>query len=214
MIISSKKLILTCILGLVMALASKGYAQTEGDPSPVVMMDAGAEVASEAAPAPVAAAIVEAAPAEEAVAPAPEAQETALSKLSAEVLSILIPAFLALIGLLVTWVLNKIRKVLHLNVTDKQIAAWAALADKAANRGAEWARNKARDLTEGETIPGPEVLEVAVDWAIEMGRAFNLPEMGREKLVGLIESHLHAKREDSANPLPLELPKATVVSDS
>lgn len=209
MILKSKRLILACVVGLTMAFASAGYAQTDGGAEPAVMMDAGAEVVEAApAPAPVAA-VVAADPAPAAIVAAPaSAKETALSKLSTEVLNILIPAFLALIGFLVTWILNKVRKKLHLNVSDQQVEAWAKIADKAAARGGEWARNKAKDATDGKTIPGPEVLEVAVDWAVEMGRAFNLPEMGREKLVGLIESNLHSKRTDHTHPLPLDLPEA------
>jgi len=122
---------------------------------------------------------------------------TALAKLTTEVMNILIPAFLTLIGLLVAWVLNWVRKKFHLNVSDAQIDAWSKLAEKAANRGAEWARAKAKAATDGKKIPGPEVLEVAVDWAIEMGRVFKLPEMGREKLIGLIEGHLFTEREES-----------------
>lgn len=129
-------------------------------------------------------------------------KQSALSKLSEDLMNILIPAFLALIGMLVTFILNWVRKKFKLNVSDAQIATWATLAEKAANRGAEWARNKAKELTEDKKVPGPEVLEVAVDWAVEMGRSLKLPEMGREKLIGLIEGHLAAKRANPADPLP------------
>lgn len=131
-------------------------------------------------------------------------KQSALSKLADDLMAILIPAFLALVGMLVTFILNWVRKKFKLNVSDAQIASWAALAERAANRGAEWARNKARDMTDGKKVPGPEILEVAVDWAVEMGRSLKLPEMGREKLVGLIESHLAARRKDPGDPLPLE----------
>jgi hypothetical protein len=207
---SSKRFMLACILGLAMAFASTGYAQdVEGEPAPAAVVEEGAVSAPETAPvpAPVAETPVAEAPAEmpaaeipteEAVVAEPEAEETALSKLSAEILNILIPAFLLLIGFLVTWILNKVRAKLHLDVSDKQIASWADIANKAALRGSEWARNKAKDLTDDKTIPGPEVLEVAVDWAVEMGRAFKLPEIGREKLVGLIEGHLNTDRFEKA----------------
>lgn len=138
-----------------------------------------------------------------AIAPAmEEVKQTALAKLSEELLNILIPAFVTLIGLLVTLILNWVRKKFKLNVSDSQISTWSVLAEKAANRGAEWARNKAKDLTDGKTVPGPEILEVAVDWAVEMGKSLKLPEMGREKLIGLIEGHLAVKRADPNDPLP------------
>ena len=107
---------------------------------------------------------------------------TALDNFSSEILNILIPGFLAFIGFLVTWILNKVRVKLHLTVSDQQIDSWARLAERAAGRGAEWARNQVKDLTEDEKIPGPDILEVAVNWATEMGKTFKLPEMGREKL--------------------------------
>jgi hypothetical protein len=131
-----------------------------------------------------------------------DAKQTALSKLSEELMNILIPAFVTLIGLLVTFILNWVRRKFKLNVSDAQIASWAVLAEKAANRGAEWARNKAKDLTDDKTVPGPEILEVAVDWAVEMGKSLKLPEMGREKLIGLIEGHLATKRADPDDPMP------------
>lgn len=122
--------------------------------------------------------------------------KTALDNLSSELLNILIPAFVALIGAIAASLLNWIRRKFKVNVSNDQIAQWSAIAEKAADRGGEWARNKAKDLTDGKRIPGPEILEVATNWAIEMGQHFNLPEMGREKLMGLIEGHLHSVRRD------------------
>ena len=138
----------------------------------------------------------------------PVAGGTALSGLSSELMNILLPSLVTLIGLLCAWVLNKMKTKLGLNVSDMQIDAWSKLAEKGANRGAEWARNKAKTLTEGKKLPGPEVLEVGVNWALEAGKAAKLPAMGRNVLEGWIEGHLHTKRVDPANPLPLDLPKA------
>jgi len=189
---------LVCGLSLIAALwSSPAYGQDDPVTADPVIDTTSAEAV---APAPVveAPAVAEPTPAvvvvEEAKASVPP---TALSKLTTEVMNILVPALLTLIGLLVAWVLNWVRKKFHLNVSDAQINAWSKLAEKAANRGAEWARNKAKTATEGVKVPGPDVLEVAVDWAVEMGRVFKLPEMGREKLIGLIESHLFVERTDS-----------------
>lgn len=203
-----KLLILTCVLGLMMALASAGYAQIDGGPEPAAMMDAG-PAAVEAAPAPLLASVVAEAPASPAitalaVVTAPE-EKTALAKLSVEVFDMLFPVFKMLLLGLATLLLNWARKKYKLDVSDRTIKQWSSIAEKAADRGGEWARNKAKALTDGRKIPGPEVLEVAVDWAITAGKAYGLPAMGREKLIGLIESRLHSKRTDPDHPLPLEL---------
>jgi hypothetical protein len=162
--------------------------------SPVTAPDTAPAVAPDPAPAadPIPAEVPD---------PAPAAQ-TSLEKLSAELMNILVPTFVSLIGALCALLLNWVRRRFKLNVSDQQIDAWQKLAEKAAARGAEWARNKAKGLAEGKTVPGPEVLEVAANWAIEMGKTFNLPEMGREKLEGLIEAHLSVKRADPSDPLP------------
>lgn len=135
-------------------------------------------------------------------------EPTALDRLSTEVLNVLIPVFVAFIGGLATWVLVKVQKKLGIEVGDKASDAWAGLARRAALRGAEWARKKAKELTDGEKIPGPDVLETAANWAIDMGVAFKLPEIGRKKLEGLIEAELFQLRKEEeasegevANPI-------------
>ena len=133
------------------------------------------------------------------VVPEPEAApagQTSLMKLVDQVVGILIPAFLTLIALLVTFILNWIRKRLKLNVSDQQIHSWSVVATKAASRGAEWARAKAKEAVIDKKVPGPDVLDVAVDWAVDMGITFKLPEIGREKLIGLIESKLFDSRSE------------------
>ena len=158
---------------------------SEVAPAPSPAADVPASAGSEVA---VAAPVLEAAPA------APG--QTSLDKLSSELLNILIPIFVLLVGVLATALLNWIRKKLKLEVSDKQIASWAGYAEIGAARAAEWSRNKAKGLTEGKKVPGPEVLEVAINFAIELGVEHGLPEMGRQKLRGLIESQLHTKREN------------------
>jgi hypothetical protein len=122
------------------------------------------------------------------------AEPTALERLSTEVMNVLVPVFVALVGGLATWLLKKLKEKTGIEVSDAAAESWFKLAHKAALRGAEYARNKAKDLTEGETIPGPEVLELAANWAIDMGKSLKLPEMGREKLEGLIEAELFEMR--------------------
>lgn len=206
-----KLLVLTSVFGLIMAFASAGYAQSfDGGPEPAAMMDAGPVAADvEAAPVPAPAMALEVetsvlAPSEPAAAPATTESQTALAKLSAEIFDMLFPVFKMLLLGLATLLLIWVRKKYKLDVSDRIIKQWSSIADKAADRGGEWVRNKTKSFTDGRKIPGPEILEVAVDWAITAGRAYGLPAMGREKLIGLIESRLHAKRTDPSHPLPLE----------
>lgn len=121
--------------------------------------------------------------------------DTAISSATTEILNILIPVFVALIGALATWILAKVKQKLHLDVSEKTSEAWAELARKAALRGGEWARKKSKELTDGKKLPGGEVMDVAASWAIEMAKQQKLPEMARAKLEGLIEAHLFELRE-------------------
>lgn len=124
--------------------------------------------------------------------------DTAISSATTEILNILIPVFVTLIGALATWILRKVQQKLHIDVGEKTAAAWAELARKAALRGGEWARKKSKELTDGKKVPGGEVMEVAAAWAVEMAKQQKLPEMARNKLEGLIEAHLFELREAEA----------------
>jgi hypothetical protein len=130
--------------------------------------------------------------------------DTAISSATQEILNILIPVFVALIGALATWILRKVQQKLHIDVGEKTAAAWAELARKAALRGGEWARKKSKEMTDGKKVPGGEVMEVAASWAVEMAKQQKLPEMARNKLEGLIEAHLFelrsAEEEVAATP--------------
>lgn len=127
--------------------------------------------------------------------PSVAAADTALSAATQETLNILIPVFVALVGSLATWILRKVQQKLHLDVGQKTAEAWADLARRAAFRGGEWARKKSKDLTEGEKLPGGQVMEVAVLWALEMAKQQKLPELARDRLEGLIEAHLFELRD-------------------
>lgn len=130
------------------------------------------------------------------------AEPTALERFSTEVLNVLIPVFVALIGGLATWLLQKLKERTGVEVSEAAAQSWTMLAHKAAMRGGEYARKRAKELTEGEKVPGPEVLEVATNWAIDMAKSLKLPEMGREKLEGLIEAELfEIRREDSEDEM-------------
>lgn len=122
------------------------------------------------------------------------AAETALGRLSDEVFTILTPIFVAAIGALAVWALALLKKKLGIGVSDATAASWANLARKAALRGAEYARAKAKGLTDGKKVPGPEVLEVSANWAIDVAKSAGLPEMARKSLEGLIESELFKLR--------------------
>lgn len=140
-------------------------------------------------------------------APAPAPATTAIQDAMAQVMSILIPVFVAFIGGLATWILRKVQQKLHIDIGEKTSAAWADLARRAALRGGEWARKKSKDLTEGKKIPGGEVMDVAAKWAIQMAEQQKLPVMAREKLEGLIEVELFKLRLEAA-PTPTSTPPA------
>jgi hypothetical protein len=111
-------------------------------------------------------------------------------------MNILVPAFVTLIGALCALLLAWARKKLKLDVSDRQLSSWSSYAQVGADRAGEWARNKVKTLADGKKVPGPEVLEVAVNFAVDMAREHGLPEIGREKLEGLIESHLNRNRAE------------------
>lgn len=122
---------------------------------------------------------------------------TALERLSDGILDVLIPIFVAFIGGLATWLLKKLKEKTGIEISDAAQESWSKLARKAALRGGEYARKKAKELTDGKKVPGPEILEMAANWAIDMGDSLKLPQIGRAKLEGLIEAHLfELRRED------------------
>lgn len=170
-----------------------GVAVIETQPATVA-------VAPAADPAPTPAAAPTPAPAPAAtptvvVAPAPK--QTGLEALRDQLLAILIPTFVLFVGALATAALAKFKKKLGLDVSEKVAEQWQSLAQSAALRGAEWARKKAKELTDGKKVPGPEVLDVAVNWATDMAVHQGLPALARAKLEGLIEAELFKLRADS-----------------
>jgi hypothetical protein len=190
---------------LFVSLAVPTFAIAQDDAGAVAAVEAAAETAPVTAPAPAAEAPAEVAP-EVVVADAPApavvapAAQTSLDKLSSELMNILIPVFVTLIGGLAAAFLAWVRKKAKLDVSDKQLNQWKMVAEMAAGRAGEWARNKTKDLTEGKTIPGPDILEVGANWGLDYGIAHGLPDIGREKLEGLIESHLHFRRAEVTPP--------------
>jgi hypothetical protein len=133
------------------------------------------------------------------VAPAP--MKTGLEALRDQLLAILIPTFVLFVGALATAALSKFKKKLGLDVSEKVAVQWQMLAQSAALRGAEWARKKTKEMTDGKKVPGPEVLDVAVNWATDMAVHQGLPELARAKLEGLIEAELFKlRREEDRTP--------------
>lgn len=131
----------------------------------------------------------------------PATSQTALQNLTDQVMAVLIPIFVLLVGGLATTILAKVRHKLHLDNNDKITAQWDDLAKKAALRGAEWARQEAKKLEEGKKLPGGPVMETAANWAIDMAVQQGLPDMARKKLEGLIDAHLFKLRIENS-PVP------------
>ena len=149
-------------------------------PAPVVPADPPAPTIGSASPAPT----------------VPVGPQTSLERLVDTVATVVLPAFSALIMGLVALLLNWLRRRFKLQVSDQQIDAWAKIATESADRAAEWARAKAKSAAEGKKVPGPDVLDVAVNWGLDMGETMKLPQLGREKLIGLIEAQLFKGRKE------------------
>ncbi len=194
------------VASIILLFSAPALAQSDAVPAPVDEA-ATTELAPAAEPAPVVE-VPKVAPVPApvvALSPAP-VPKTALDNLSSEVMNVLVPVFGTLISGLVTLLLLWLRRRFKLEISDQQISSWSFMARKGALRAAEWARKKAKELTEDKKIPGPEILEVGVNWALEAGKAAGLPEMGREKLEGWVEAELFdLRREENggevANPI-------------
>jgi hypothetical protein len=130
---------------------------------------------------------------------APAPTQTALQNLTDQVMAILIPSFVLLVGGLATAILAKVRHKLHLDNAGVITDQWDDLAKKAALRGAEWARQEAKKLEGDKKIPGGAVMETAANWAIDMGVQQGLPEMARKKLEGLIDAQLFKLRIENGD---------------
>lgn len=120
--------------------------------------------------------------------------QTALQNLTDQIMAVLAPVLVTAVGLVATAILMKLKAKLHLDIADKTMESWSALAGNAAMRAAEWARQKAKTLEGDKKLPGGDVMEVAVNWALQMAEQQKLPQLAREKLVGLIEAELFKLR--------------------
>ena len=129
-----------------------------------------------------------------AIAPAP----TALDRLSAGLLDIIVPVVVTAVGVFASWCLLKLKQKLHLDISDASLDQWSNLAKSAAARGAEWARNEAKKLTAGQKVPGPAVLEQATNWAMDVAASLNLPEKARKTVEGWVEAELNKLRREQA----------------
>jgi hypothetical protein len=128
----------------------------------------------------------------------PATEPTALQNFVNQVLAILAPVIISALGVVTTWILFKIKQKLHIEVSQATQDAWAKLANDAAHRGAEWARQQALAAVGDKKIPGGAVMDVAANWAMQMAEQQKLPDMARAKLTGLIESELFKIRRDDA----------------
>lgn len=181
-------LLVSLVVAGMLAGSAPVYADDAGVAAPIAET---APVAAEPDPAP---------PSTEPT-PAPEVPQTGLEALRDQILAVLIPTFVLFIGGLAVLILRKVSSKLGLDLSDKVMQQWGELARQAALRGAEYARKKLKDATDGKKVPGPEVLDVAVNWATQMAIAQGLPVLAREKLEGLIEAHLfELRREEAATP--------------
>lgn len=137
-----------------------------------------------------------------------EPVKTGLQAFTDQVLAVLAPIFVAFIGSLATYLLYLFQKKTGIQVSDATRQQWEQIARKAALRGAEWARKKAKESTDGKKVPGPEVLDQAVLWATQLAQTMKLPELARDELVGLIEAKLFELRLENDMMAPAPTPGA------
>lgn len=123
---------------------------------------------------------------------------TGLQSLEQAVMAILVPVVVAAASSLGLWIMNKLRQKLHLQVSDAQISQWNAILQHAVLRGAEYARNEADKLVEGKKVPGGQVMDAAVAFAVAAAESAGLPEKARSEIEGWIEGHLNATRREQA----------------
>lgn len=126
------------------------------------------------------------------------ADSTALAELSSAALDILMPAILVVLA----WLARKVVKIFEAKTNidipqkqENQIDHWVA-------QGARYAEKKARTAAKegfGE-IKGPEKLELAVQYALDLAYEQGLTNWSRERLEAKIEAYLAERDELRASP--------------
>ena len=122
--------------------------------------------------------------------------DTGLEKATTTLLDIVLPVAVMFTTGLAGWLMTKIAQLLGLKVKDEHAIQWSNLARRGALRAAEWARNKAKEATDGKKVPGNEVLDVALGFVTGMAEQFKLPGMARTQLEGMIEAELFQLRRE------------------
>lgn len=118
---------------------------------------------------------------------------TAAARFADQMFEIVTPIFVTVISTLASWVLWKARQRFGFQISESTQQQWDNIAEKAALRGAEWARQQAK--TTGRKVKGPAVLEVAANWAIDIAKDTKLPARGRDVVNGLVEAQLYKLRQ-------------------
>jgi hypothetical protein len=133
------------------------------------------------------------------------AADSAAARIGQDVLEILKPILAALVG----WVVFKLTRTFEaktgIDVPQKyedQVNAWV-------NQGIAYAEEKARQyvLAKGNTITGPEKLELALGFVLDLADQYKLTTYAKDKIVKKIEAMLGMSREV---PAPAPTPEPVV----
>lgn len=100
---------------------------------------------------------------------------------------------------LIGGLVQDLRVKTKVDITDKQQQAIEHIAMQAVDYAEERARQWA---TEGRTMPGPQKLEEAIQWAASELKERNLGEVAGVRLARLVESWLGSRRGNEARLQP------------
>jgi hypothetical protein len=119
---------------------------------------------------------------------------TALSRISQGIVELITPIVISAVGVIASWLLWKLKQKTGIQISDATQASWESIATNAVLRAAEWAKNEADKLVGSTTVPGPAILETAVNWAITAASSMGLPEKAKAEVEGLVEAQLNKLR--------------------
>lgn len=155
--------------------------------------------AVEPAPAPVVAPVETPAPVEPAAAPvvkvsAPEAaaDASAFSQVMTHVIELMATLLMLLMTALIAKATSYFTKKTKIEIpakTEEMLAVWGS---KAVNYASEKAHQY--NASKGETMKGPEKLEVALGFGLSLAEEHGMADLAKEKLTKYIEAHLGEKR--------------------
>lgn len=105
------------------------------------------------------------------------------------------------VSLFVMWLAHRLVKVFEDKSGVAVPAQYDAMIDDWVKKGVMYAEEKGRAAANAKLadVKGPDKLELAANFVLDMVNKYDLPDMARDKVEKLIESKLMAERVDPAN---------------